>query len=360
LSNTDPLKLGRIKVFIPGFLEGEVDELPWMFPDAVNGGQAEKGSIDIPEVNDLVRIVFPTRDVYAGFYTGPWMSDVVFPGDYRRQYPEATGSRDPLGNRITHNKAKGTTRFDHNSGSYAEFKADGTVVFSGKKAITFKSADGASEFTYDFETGTVSQTPSEKTEVGGNEHNVNSAKVNVSTGELNEEITGAQNKEVIGGRKVSVGGDESKAVTGNKATTVAGKTTALHTDEHNATFGAGRKETVITGGDEETILEGDKKVQIAIGNFIAQVIAGNIDLTTEVGAATLGNLIGSLVIDAVGNLTAKGLTATVEGEVMATVKAPLLLLNSGSAPMVSVLTDPLEDFITGKPKIGIPTILGGP
>ena len=53
------------------------------------------------------------------------------------------------------------------------------------------------------------------------------------------------------------------------------------------------------------------------------------------------------------------INAKLEASAVAEVKGALVKIGKGIAPMVSILTDPLEDLITGKPKFGIPTVLGG-
>jgi len=361
--NADPLKLGRIKVAITGLLEPldeNFDSLPWMFPDAKEGGRNDSGSISIPDLGDEVRVIFPTRDIYAGVYTGAWMSETTFPAAMRKQYPQTAGKTDAIGNKTSHNKETGESKFEHVSGSSARFENDGSVIVSGKKKITLESTDGASSIILDFENGTFTQRASNESILQGEKQTVEVDEINLTTSSLTEEIKGGHKKDVVGGRKLAIGGDESKAVTGNRALTVAGKTSELHTDQSDVTYGTGKKETVVLGNSEEQLLAGNKQIDLLLGNFLTSIIAGNFTAETKAGALKLANLIGSIEVDIAGNLNGKGLMMTMEGMAMGTVKAPLLMLNSGAAPIVTIMSDPIEDFVTGKPKLGIATILAGP
>ncbi len=60
LKNDDPRRLGRIKVFVFGILEGDVEHLPWVTAEQgfALGGSNSSG-FSVPEVGSTTLVYFP-------------------------------------------------------------------------------------------------------------------------------------------------------------------------------------------------------------------------------------------------------------------------------------------------------------
>src|SRR5690606_41358624 len=60
-------------LFRSNFLEGAKEDLPWIFSKnslITNEGQ----SLHVPELNAEIEVIFPFREIGAGFYTGYWLN----------------------------------------------------------------------------------------------------------------------------------------------------------------------------------------------------------------------------------------------------------------------------------------------
>lgn len=161
-------------------------------------------------------------------------------------------------------------------------------------------------------------------------------------------VSGSVDEKIDGGRKAIIGGSDTRAVVSNDNHTVSGQQNILVAQEHAATYGVGSTETIATL---------HKTFEILAGNFLANVAAGNIDLNTLAGTVNLanalaafaidvaggvvaGNNIGDLQVDPAGNVLINGITVTV---------------NSGVGQVLTNVTAPVVDNITGAPHIGVPT-----
>lgn len=118
-SNIDPKKLGRLKIEIPGFLEGlKIIELPWIYP--VNsyglGGKSSCSSFSVPEVGSELSVIFPYDDIYFGFYTGYWQSVTNHQSHFNTNYPNAYGWVDSTGLKLKVDKIMHAVDFIHPSG----------------------------------------------------------------------------------------------------------------------------------------------------------------------------------------------------------------------------------------------------
>lgn len=363
VDNVDPLKLGRIKCQVRNLIESEDTEaLPWLCPENPLGkaGSPDSGGPEIPAIDSEVTVIFPTQDIYAGFFRGGWTSELTAPGSYNEDYPNSVGNSDALGNQVVNNKAKGITEFKHFSGSTVQFDKSGNLTLIAKGNIKFQSEDGKSTVDFDYKNGTIKLAGKNSIEIEGDETKLSSDKFTEEIGEVNKEVQGSESYAVLGGRKVSIGGSESKSITSDRGLTVAGKTSELYSQDYSATYGMGKEETIATM---------NYLISLLLGNYDVEVIAGDVILKTMAGNIELGNLIGKLAIDIAGNYNVEGLmttikaltTLTLQGTVIAELKAPMV--NIGSSPIGMVLTnvtEPLTDNITGKPTIGCATILAGP
>jgi phage baseplate assembly protein gpV len=142
VANDDPSKLQRIKVIIPGILEGPTEYLPWFYQkrSALLGARQGVGSVIVPEVGSTVVVSFPWEDIYFGVYDGEWTSDNNRVSQFDEDYPNSYGFRDSLGNKIHVNKVKKTIEVLHNSGTKLLIKADGSVETTVVGDITLKGA----------------------------------------------------------------------------------------------------------------------------------------------------------------------------------------------------------------------------
>jgi hypothetical protein len=71
--NDDPEKLQRIKITIPGFMDGEdIGSLPWLGPIHPSGFgmSSEYGVVRVPMVGSLVVAKFQNGDIHHGLYIG--------------------------------------------------------------------------------------------------------------------------------------------------------------------------------------------------------------------------------------------------------------------------------------------------
>ena len=130
LSNDDPNKQGRVKVFVKGVLEGEIDSLPWCIQSATTGFGGSPGTIDfkVPEVGTEVKVRFLSESPYLPEYDGCWPSQGFgIQEAFGQDYPETYGAMDSTGWVERKNKKSGEYEWYHPSGFYARIKKDGTV-----------------------------------------------------------------------------------------------------------------------------------------------------------------------------------------------------------------------------------------
>lgn len=72
-SNTDPENLGRCKVRVPsihGALTYSVDILPWARPIVLSPVRKGRGTVNIPDVGDIVWVMFEGSDRECPVYLG--------------------------------------------------------------------------------------------------------------------------------------------------------------------------------------------------------------------------------------------------------------------------------------------------
>ncbi len=82
-SNSDPLKLGRILVYVPA-LHGEsvvIDELHWATPCVDFGGNNQLTGLVIPPVDSTVWVLYECGDTHHPVYMGVWWGGDELPED---------------------------------------------------------------------------------------------------------------------------------------------------------------------------------------------------------------------------------------------------------------------------------------
>lgn len=143
--NNDPKKLGRVKVLIPLFEDMEPDSYPWAYPllSTFLGNSPNAVSFNVPEIGSQVRVSFPTKDIYAPYYSGCEMNEENKCTFFDEDYPNCYGSKDSRGNFIKVNKKTDKTTIQHSSTTNVEVTQDGTVTLTNPNgsSIMFDSGD---------------------------------------------------------------------------------------------------------------------------------------------------------------------------------------------------------------------------
>ena len=318
--NTDALGLGRVKVIIPGVLEGVVADLPWFYRWNDPSSGVEKRP---PEIDQEVIVEFPYNDIYHGFYTGVFESVANTSGETRNLGTAKSINKDSFGNREETNVATGEKSWLHQSGSQIRFDGAGNIIIDAKKNLTLKTQSGVS-ITLDAVSGQIIKSEVGKEDQGGTEKTVvTSGKRSLDVGSYDIKTAGSYTASVEGGYKLKTG-NSSNSVIGNYSIAVGGTTSMLHAQLVDVTYGLGINMKIVAG---------PYSINLLTGAYTINVPAGVISFT--------------------------GTSIALTGASLVNVAAPLITLGKGISPVISFLSDPIEDFITGRPKLGIATILVG-
>lgn len=368
VENKDPKQLRRVKVSVPGLVEGTVDELPWFHIQSsagLGGGTDHR----IPNIDSEVIVEFPFEDIYTGFVTGFWQSSATAAGRFNEDYPDSWGVDDGSGTYFQVNRAKNFAELQHSSGSKIRMNADGSIELVSRTKIGFSSEDGKTNLDFDMNTGEIELSPKGTLSLQPNNLKIDTPEVNTTTGSKRETINGGETSEVVGGYKKVIGGSESRSIVGSKAESIAGGSSLLVGSKSEATYGLGKEETIVAGGILQKLLLGSVDVQMLLGNYSVSltagnysvdVVAGNVSVKTVVGNFEIGNALGNISVDLTGSIKIMAaLSLDMQAGVSASILAPTIKFGLGLAPIVTILSDPLEDMITGKPKMGVPTITAG-
>ena len=126
LDNNDPEMKKRLKVRIPGFMEGDKETLPWCVPigDAFLGDSAQSAEVAVPAIGSEVVVSLPTTDASFPFYIGSWQSKPV-PAEFQTNYPNRHGRKDNSGTYWYNDQTTGEFKFKHSSGFEFTIKANG-------------------------------------------------------------------------------------------------------------------------------------------------------------------------------------------------------------------------------------------
>jgi hypothetical protein len=95
VDNHDPLRIGRVKAYVPGVLEGQASRLPWCSPVAPSngGGSPSNYSFDVPAIGSEIQVQFLGKSAYLPVYTGIWISQSLNAKEvYGKNYPASYGS----------------------------------------------------------------------------------------------------------------------------------------------------------------------------------------------------------------------------------------------------------------------------
>lgn len=373
--NVDPLQIGRIKAEVPGLLEltqeqkdkGDYSFLPWCHIHAPieEGAQTGSSSFEVPAVGTEVIVEFPFDDIYAPFYTARWVSSVDRATGAAEDYPNTTIKRDSSGNVTKINKAKGTHEFFHSSGASVCFEKDGQIIFKTPKGFKVQSTEGNNEFSFDANNGEIvsrSNGDGSSTLEGAVTKIITKGTHSVQAGEVLESTTGGKDENIGGGKRSSVGGSEARSTVGNLGETIGGSKSLIVTSTTSETYGAAVERTYALGGVVEQLLAGNKEIQLLLGNieyiltagnYSVDILAGNLNLSTTAGTFNLSNALAKIEGGIDGSIKVTvGTTFDVTATVSASLVAPMVKLGpTGSSPIIPGDLNPLEDFLTGKPKI---------
>lgn len=139
VENDDPEKKCRLKVTVPGVLEGAIEDLPWCLPVFPSGfGESDKFSqIIIPEIGTELVIDFPTGDSQMPHYSSRWHINKV-PDEFKENYPHRYGYKDSNGTYYYNDRKTKEFKFHHCSGF--EFTIDENGNFDLKTPGNGKSS----------------------------------------------------------------------------------------------------------------------------------------------------------------------------------------------------------------------------
>lgn len=299
VDNQDPRRLGRVKVLIdgvfpalenlvpgtdvagtgePAITDPRYQSLPWI-------SSWLPGPFKPPEVDDELTVVFPWEDIYFGFYTGHWESDVTHDGWFNDSYPDAYGYRDSSGTGFRIDRARRILEFLHASGLKLDIDGDGNLVVATRGRITFRSPEGETAWTLDPATGEVAAaTPA--AQVITSDLRLDNSRVDVATGAWEEDVDGSKQVRVGAGYKRLIGGSESVVI--------------------------GSSSSRAIGGDESKLVGGKASHTYGLG-FEATVVAGNYTVETLLGGIELKSLLATLKVPISGIAELDGLMVRIAG-----------------------------------------------
>lgn len=377
LKNRDPKKLGRIKCMIPGiFDDSDVEKLPWISRWSTDGGNIESGSVKVPECWSVVIIEFKNNDIYSGFYTGVWESTITSSGMFNN--PDTSGYQDSAGNTFIQDSKQGYSEIRHPSGTVVRIDRDGEVTIKSKK-ILCETPDGQNFVLLDEDNNSAGLAGKDLTELSGPLTRISSKKFEVNSEQIFE--TGkVKTSSITGGVKEKIGGSKNESIAGDYSKVVTGMSEGMFVQKMSSKYGMGYEEIIATigivqriimGVVDVTLVTGSETHTIGLGSFGVNVGAGSINLKTKAGVLEFGNLLGKLAVGLLGELTLANKTGSLSMNMTGTVleeKNPLgvqikaMKLALGQSPQGFILTsvsDPIVDTISGMPHIGVPTITAG-
>jgi hypothetical protein len=331
----------------------------------------------VPKVNDTVMIEIdagadqPDPRVVCMLYT----NDNQIDDEFRTHYPWRMGLVTNSGHRLIFDDMEDewSMKLNHTFGGGFEWDKFGNTIETvinnkienvmGKKIQQFKE-DISEDFLGSL-TRSISKNLVETIKgnhqfhaLGDCDHSydqklkVTATEVETQYGSLKQTIAGAKEETIDGGVKQSIGGGYSQSVVSNRAVTVGGNETKLITQKHDATYGGGSKENIPTVGKEFNIL---------VGMFKAALVSGNIDLNTLAGLIAIKNILGGLDVDMAGGCKLGNLSGKLDINPagMATLDGTMVVLGKQVGMVVTTVSSPVVDNITGAPQMGVTTVWAG-
>lgn len=179
-------------------------------------------------------------------------------------------------------------------------------------------------------------------------------------GALTENIKGGKQLFTDSGYKEVIGGSKSINIVSNKGETIAGDDAKLVAGNSEATYGMKRKEIVAAGNHE---------IEVQLGNIDHKTLAGTVNLANALaslgmdiaGAITLAGVLASLTMDATGAINLAGILGGFESNVagISKITGTTIVLGNQIGNVLTTITAPVVDNITGAPHIGVPTVFAG-
>ena len=151
--NKDPKKLGRVRVNIPPYEDFVTEDLPWVAPMlGISGNSPSNCALNVPEIGSQVRVSFPYKDLNAPYYSGAELNEKNRTTFFDDDYPNTYGYRDPKGNFIRVNKARGTVEMQHSTTTNARVAGDGSIQIALSNGAYFTFSNSNS---FELSTGSV-------------------------------------------------------------------------------------------------------------------------------------------------------------------------------------------------------------
>ena len=386
--NTDPDEgvalRGAIYFDAPTLYEGEYPiKAEPCFPMASDIGA---GFFFVPKVGDEVEILIASNDPNSPYDN----SDVELPEprwrcgiysnaadigeEFKTNYPYRMGWKSNSGHLLMFDDFEGEeiVRLAHTLGTFIEMLANGSMQIEvqkdliqniygqlqqevGKASVQKFRSSRTIEVTGDNTKtikgdNSVSVDASETYTVGGNQEKKVEGDYKENVGNYTQEIDGGADIQVAGGHKKVIAQGDTRAVLGDQNTTVGGKKAELVAQEHEATYGLGSKEIIATL---------NKTFELLLGNFEASIVAGNFDLSTVAGTINFANALGKFAVDIAGGVEVGNMIGklAINPAGISDLSGTLVTVNSGVGPVVTSVTSPFIDLITGAPQVGVPTFL---
>ena len=282
----DPLKLGRVRVRIPGFNDDKAgiptDLLPWVSMKRETGTGTGKGvKFAVPAKGTKVLVKRTTQDDYQWTVTNELMT-TKHPqlGLYQGNYPKVHGSSDADNSYHTIDMKAHRAFFHHQSNTTLEVIASGTTNVDIKDDLNVQ-VDDHGDWTYDgwlktlvkqWRMTTINLT--DTLWVKGMRNEIVNLTRNVDIGINDIKIVGGYTTNTVGGFQFSqvggyhqkiVGGYDIETIGGYKVETVGGymQTTVAGAQ----TIGVGATRTTTIGGADTLIVNGLLTITCTGGNM---------------------------------------------------------------------------------------------
>ena len=343
------------------------------FPFASQGGA---GFFFVPKVGDEIEILIqiPEDEYDNTDVTNPeprWICGVYGVGldiaeEFKNHYPFTMGWKSNSGHILLFDDFEGEelVKLAHTVGTLFQMESNGNYVESipkdklseilGKKdTLIRRSKDeeifgdrnldikGSESYSVKGNSDRTINVDENYTVVG--KQTFVSSEVEQSIGTLTQNISGSKQVFVDGGVSETVGGSKSINVVSNFGTTVAGDKSSLVAGANSDTYGTGHAESIAAG---------DYTQDITLGDWLVSLIAGKIDLS---------NALAALKIDALGGVDLSNLLGGFESNATGITKIAGTTITLGAmlGNVLTTLTAPVVDNITGAPHIGVPTLFAG-
>lgn len=193
--NNDPDKLQRIRVEIPGLLEGtDLTTLPWMFPKHCSpyGVGNDYGVVRIPRVGSKVVVTLQDGDPQFGVYESDLVTaDNTLPVEFQTNYPDRVGFYTPAGDLCYVDVGTKELLYRRASGTALRIDADGNVEILCAKNWT-QTVQGDYTLIVQGDATTVVSGTCTSSVTGDSQATVGGASTLIVAGTQSEQVTGTR------------------------------------------------------------------------------------------------------------------------------------------------------------------------